>query len=302
VYVCKSLLRAVSSKNPFQPPRARQSASHWRWWLVATILALLVVAAPALWAQPETQGQYKNTANQDGIVFPMAADKRAETGISESTKRAGHRFAVGLKASTLGLGIDGGVRLTRHFNLRAGFNAFNYGRDVSSDGIAYNATFRLRSVQALVDWFPFARNFHLSTGLLVYNDNRVSANASVPPSQTLTAAGQDFISDPSNPITGRAESGLRRVAPIIGLGFGNLVPRTGHFSFSADFGVVFQGAPHATLTLMGSACDVSGMFCGAVGGDPGIQSDIVSRRQTINDDLFFMRYYPFVSLEFGYRF
>ncbi|HEY6307139.1 MAG TPA: hypothetical protein VI488_11860 [Candidatus Angelobacter sp.] len=266
------------------------------------ILAWLVVAAPAVRAQPETQDRYENTPNQNVIVFPMAVDKRAEKGISGPTERAGHRFAIGLKASTLGLGIDGGVRLTRRFNLRAGFNAFNYGRDLSSDGIAYNATFRLRSLQALVDWFPFARSFHLSTGLLVYNGNRVSANASVPASQTLTAAGEDFISDPSNPITGRAESGLRKVAPIIGLGFGNLVPRTGHFSFSADFGIVFQGAPHATLTLMGSACDVSGMFCGAVAGDPQIQSDIIARRQTINDDLFFMRFYPFVSLEFGYRF
>ena len=89
---------------------------------------------------------------------------------------------------------------------------------------------------------------------------------------------------------------------MMGIGFGNLLPRTGHFGFSVDFGVVFQGAPHATLTLTGSACDVSGMFCGDIASDPNIQADTLVKRQTINNDLFFVKYYPFVSLEFGYHF
>ena len=91
-------------------------------------------------------------------------------------------------------------------------------------------------------------------------------------------------------------------APMLSLGFGNLLPRTRHVGFSADFGVVFQGAPHSTLTLNGSACDVSGAFCADIAGDPSIQAQALEGRQTINKELFFLKYYPFVSLELGYRF
>lgn len=44
------------------------------------------------------------------------------------------------------------------------------------------------------------------------------------------------------------------------------------------------------------------MFCGDIASDPNIQADTLAKRQTINNDLFFVKYYPFVSLEFGYHF
>jgi hypothetical protein len=209
---------------------------------------------------------------------------------------------LAFKASTLGLGPDAGVRLARHFNLRVGFNAFNYHRNLSSDGVAYSSAFRLRSVQALMDWFPFAQSFHLSGGLLVYNGNHVSANAMVPVNQIISAGGEDIVSNPTNPITGRATSGVRPVAPMLGVGFGNLVARARHVGFSVDFGVVFQGTPRSALAFNGSACDVSGMFCGDVAADPNIQSQAATETHTINKDLFFLRYYPFISMEVGYRF
>jgi hypothetical protein len=215
---------------------------------------------------------------------------------------AASRFALAFKASTLGLGPEAGMRLTRHLNVRVGVNAFDYRRNLSDDGVAYDSAFRLRSVQALVDWFPFAQSFHLSAGLLVYNGNHVSANASVPLNQIISAGDENVISNPTNPITGRATSTVRPVAPMIGIGFGNLVAHARHIGFSVDFGVVFQGAPHSTLTFNGSACDVSGMFCADVAGDPSIQSQAISETHTINRDLFFLRYYPFLSLELGYRF
>lgn len=239
-------------------------------------------------------------------VWPQAAEDRPSGQTREPTvppagREAGSRFALGLKASTLGLGVDGAVRLRSRLNMRVGFNFFNYSRNLSSDGINYDSAFRLRSVQAVADWF-FARSFHLSGGLLVYNGNHMTANAVVPVNQVLNADNENVISNPANPITGKARSEVRPAAPMISLGFGNLLPQTRHVGFSVDFGVVFQGAPHSTLTLNGSACDVTGEFCANVAGDPSIQAQALQGRQAINKELFFLKYYPFVSLELGYRF
>lgn len=240
-------------------------------------------------------------------LWPQAAEGRPDAQIREpasraASKPAGSRFALGLKASTLGVGGDAGMRLTRRFNLRVGFNAFNYHRNLSNDGIDYDSAFRLRSVQALLDWFPFQPSFHLSGGLLLYNGNHMTANALVPNNQVLNAGDENVISNPANPVKGKATSGVRVVAPMVAVGFGNFVPRTGHVGFSVDVGVVFQGAPHSTLTLSGSACDPSGEFCGDIAGDQNIQAEALAGRQSISKELFFMKYYPFVSLGLSYRF
>jgi hypothetical protein len=275
--VCKSLFLRVVHTTSAALSNKRRTIRLFLIWTIA--LGLLMLAPLRLRSQ--------------------AADDEPR---SPAAKPATGRFALAFKASTLGLGADAGIRLARHFNLRVGFGTFNYRRNLSEDGIAYDSAFRLRSVQTVLDWFPFAESFHLSGGLLVYNGNHVSANATLPTNQVLTAFDTNIISNPSNPISGKATSGVRPVAPIFSIGFGNLVARARHVGFSVDFGVVLQGSPHSSLTFTGSACDVSGTFCADIAGDPAIQSQAVSVSHTISKDLFFLKYYPFVSMEVGYRF
>jgi hypothetical protein len=289
-----SLLSIVSSGISFeliQKVLMRKRCSSLPGWAgIACVIAIALTAttAPVLRAQPAED-------RPGGQV-------REPAGAQATGKPSGSRFALGLKASTLGAGVDAGLRLARRFNVRVGFNAFDYHRNLSNDGISYDSAFRLRSVQALVDWFPFRKSFHLSGGLLLYNGNHMSAHALVPSNQVLDAGDEAVISDPANPITGKARSTARVVPPMVAIGFGNFVPRTRRVGFSIDVGVVFQGAPHSTLTLRGSACDPSGEFCGDIAGDPNIQAESLAARRTIDKDLFFMKYYPFVSLELGYRF
>jgi hypothetical protein len=289
MYARNSLPGNVSSNDNISK-RVSTGRSSKRVAIVIRVFIIWLTAAGAMaLVQPRLHSQA--AVAEDGPRNGPAASKPAPS-----------RFALAFKASTLGLGPEAGIRLTRHFNLRVGFNAFDYRRNLTSDGVAYDSAFRLRSVQTLVDWFPFAESFHVSGGLLVYNGNHVSANATVPNNQILTAGDESFISNPANPISGKATSGVRPVAPMLAIGFGNLVARARHIGFSVDLGVVLQGTPHSSLTFNGSACDISGMFCADVAGDPNIQSQALTETHTINKDLFFLRYYPFVSLEVGYRF
>jgi hypothetical protein len=247
-------------------------------------------------------------ANGDRRACPsVAIAERASGDVAKNPVRAegvssGSRFALAFRTSTLGLGADIGVRVADHVNRRVGFSGFNYSRTVSDGNIPYIGVLRLRSLQAMADWFPGHGGFHLSPGLLLYDGNRVTANALFSKAQILSSGTNTFTSDPSDPITGAARSSMRKVAPMIMAGFGSVVPRTRRFGISVDFGVVFQGLPSTSFTMLGSACDPTGQNCSKLAADSGIQSDIRAGEQTMQDDLSIMNYYPIVSVSLGYRF
>lgn len=212
------------------------------------------------------------------------------------------RFGLAFRTSTLGLGADAGIRIARPVNVRVGFSSFHYTRTLTSDGVPYHGALRLHSFQTIVDWFPFSRSFHVSPGVLFFNGNRVTAVATPPVGQILTAGPEAFVSDPQNPIRGNAKSATRKVAPMVLAGFGNLVPHNRHFGYSVDFGVVFQGAPKSTFTLAGGACDPSGEFCARATEDSSIQAEAKSAQNDLDHHVRFLKYYPVMSVEFGYRF
>jgi hypothetical protein len=206
------------------------------------------------------------------------------------------------KASTLGLGADFGVRIVRPLNLRVGFSTFHFTTDLSHDGTGYEGSLRLGSVQTVVDWFPLSGSFHVSSGIIFHNGNHVTATSTIPPGQVQTSGSTTYISDPQNPIKGRAQSDVRTVAPLLTVGLGNLVPHHHHFSYSMDFGVVYQGHPKSSFTLQGGACDPSGRLCGNVADDIDTQAQIRSAQRDLDRSVRFMRYYPVISVAFGYRF
>jgi hypothetical protein len=208
-----------------------------------------------------------------------------------------------VKLSTLGVGAEAAIPLSRNFNLRGGFNLLNFDRNFHKDGVVYASQINLRSVSTHLDWFPFAGSFHISPGVLLYNGNRVKANALVPGGQTFTLNGHELRSDPSNPVHGTGSVVFRKAAPMITAGWGNLLPRSGrHFSIPFEFGVAITGAPRTALTLTGSACDLSGTLCAPVEMDPTFESDVEAERQKINKELEPLKIYPIVSVGFAFNF
>jgi len=217
--------------------------------------------------------------------------------------REGSKVGVAFKVSTLGLGGEVAGEVTRHLNLRGGVNGFGYSRGYDNNGIHYAGDLKLLSGEAHLDYFPLAGAFHLSPGLLVYNDDRVTATASAPGGGTLTLNSVSYLSDPANPISGNARLDFRKVAPTFLIGFGNLVPRhRKHFSVNLEGGVAYEGPPRVSLALAGSACDPTGLNCRDIMSDPTIQSNVLGEQTKISHDLSPLRFYPLLSLSFGYRF
>lgn len=230
---------------------------------------------------------------------PDRDSKQAKT---SSEPGAGSKVGAAFKLSSLGLGFEVAGQVTKRSNLRGGFNAFFFSRGYDNNGIHYAGDLKWMSVEAHYDYFPIGA-FHLSPGLLVYNDNHVTASASAAGGNSLTLNGVTYLSDPTNPLTGTGKVDFRKVAPTFTVGFGNLVPRNGkHFSFNIEAGVAFQGSPRVALALTGSACDPLGLVCSNVATDPTIQSNIQGQQTKISNDLSPFKFYPLVSLSFGYRF
>jgi hypothetical protein len=211
---------------------------------------------------------------------------------------------VGVKASLLGAGAEAAVRVTHHTNLRAGFNVITYNRRFNKDGIAYDGQLNFKTFEAHYDIFPWAKSFHISPGVLVYAADPITAKASVPGGQQFSLGGHDYYSDAAVPLTGTGKINFNQAAPMVTVGWGNLVSRREgkHFSVPFEIGVAFQGSPKASLSLAGNICDSTGANCRNVAGDPTVQANIVAEQSKVNNSMSFFKVYPIVSLGFGYKF
>jgi hypothetical protein len=225
-------------------------------------------------------------------------------GYGQSYRGDSGTLGVGVKVSTLGAGAEAAVRVTHRSNVRAGFNMIDYSRGFNKDGVAYNGQLSFKTLEAHYDIFPWAKSFHVSPGVLVYAGDPITATASVPANQSFTLGGVNYSSDPTNPVTGSGKIDFHRAAPLVSVGWGNLISRQEgkHFSVPVELGVAFQGSPQARLALAGSVCDSSGFNCRPITSDPTVHANLVSEQGKINSSMSFFKAYPIISVGFGYKF
>lgn len=258
---------------------------------------IMLLSAVACLMPVQTGFAQSDAASQSSLAASPAPGSQDP----KSHKRP--RMGVGFKVSTFGLGGEFAVEVSHRSNVRGGFNAFSYSRGYDNSGIHYTGSLTLTSVEAHYDWFPFVKSFHISPGLMVYNDNHVSATASVPGGQTFTLSGTTYESEPSNPVSGTGSLDFNKVAPTIMVGFGNLV-RHGRspFSVTIEGGVAFTGSPKVALNLNGGVCAFNGTLCRSISSDPTVQSNVLAQQTKFNNDVAPFKYYPIISMTFGYRF
>ncbi len=237
-----------------------------------------------------------DSPNAGGSVYAPASSTRP---IAFST------VAVGAKVGVLGIGFEAATPLSNHLNLRGGSNFFSYSDTLTSDGIGYNANLRFRSAEASLDYFPWAKGFHISPGALLYNGNQITGNANVAAGQTFTLNDTTYTSSASDPVKGNGSVTFNKAAPKITVGFGNLIPRSGrHWSVPVDLGFAYVGDPKVALNLSGTACYThqGAPYCANVATDPTIHANVVAQQQKIANDASVARFFPILSTGFAYRF
>jgi hypothetical protein len=209
--------------------------------------------------------------------------------------------AIGFKAGSLGTGIELATPASYRFNLRSSINIFAFDYPFTIDGINYNARLHLKSSATTLDWFPLGRSFHVSPGIL-YVKNTLSAPASVGPGQTFVLGTQTFVNSIDDPMSGSASVIYpHSYAPMLLLGFGNLIPRSGrHLSFPIEFGAAYTGAPQISVALTGTACVTDG--CVSFGASAPAQTFVKQEVHVLNEDLKRYPVFPIVSIGMSYHF
>lgn len=210
-------------------------------------------------------------------------------------------FAFGLSATTLGGALQLATPLGNRLNLRIGGNFVQFQYPFTKDGVDYVPQINLRSGQGTVDWFPGNGEFHLSAGAMYFR-NGFSGTANVQAGQTYKLGDTTYVNSVDDPVNGSASLSYdRKIAPMLLIGFGNLIPRTGrHVTFPVEFGAAYMGAPQMRLHLHGTSCTTDGCFDNAT--DPSTLNNIKDEQTEINNDLRYTKFYPVLSLGFGYRF
>jgi hypothetical protein len=204
--------------------------------------------------------------------------------------------ALGGKAGSLGLGLELTVGLSPQWNARLGANGFNYTDDRRKAGhLEYDATAKLRTGTALLDWHPGGSGFRLSGGL-VYNDTRIDGTSLVPASGNYNIGGIAVPVALVGTLSGKID--FDRVVPYAGLGWGNAVGPGRKAGFFIDAGAIFQGKGKVTLT--------PNIPAGSPLNNPTARAalDILLREEerSIEKDVADYTVYPVVAIGISYRF
>lgn len=213
-------------------------------------------------------------------------------------------LGTGVTVGTTGVGVEAAVPYGAYWNIRAGVSYLGYSWTFKTGTSPVDGHLRLGGARVGVDWFPLAGGFHVSLGVLVPNLTQATARLNLQPGKTLTIEGADYTTDATNPFRGTAHSELRPVAPVLTVGWGNLIPRNYHhrWSFPIEIGAAYEGAPTVHVSFTGNVC-TAGQGCRPAASDAGFNQNLNTALRDVNSNLNrYARFLPIISAGVGYRF
>jgi hypothetical protein len=200
---------------------------------------------------------------------------------------------VGVSADigTTGFGLHLSAPLQEHLNARIGVNYLNYSYSGNTSNVDYDFKLKLTSLEALLDWFPMQGPFRVSAGL-VYNGNQIDAVGKSNNNGTYTLNGNTYNADNAGRIDGKVD--FRKVAPYVGIGWGNALAKDKGWGFTSDLGVLFQGSPNTSL--VSSGCTLDAALC------TRLENDVAAENVKLRDKADSFKFYPVVRVGISYKF
>ena len=200
------------------------------------------------------------------------------------TAAADHNVWMGLKAGTLGLGIEGAWRPLPWFDVRVGANQFDYSDTGSQAGINYDADLALDNYYGAASFrFPLSP-MRMTAGLYSNGNELLMTSEDAP---TIDIGGTIYPGAAVGTLT--SSTTFEDISPYVGVGFDfDLFDKVG---MSLDFGVLWQGDPIVTLEADG-----------ILGSDPLFQQALETERQELESEMEDYKAWPVISLGFNYQF
>ncbi len=208
---------------------------------------------------------------------------------------------VGLKAGTLGAGIDLSVALTQTVNLRAALTSVNIDGEedtltVGDDGAELDIEAELDADYGasaiLVDWYIFNGTFHLTAGMLK-NNGSLDFSGMLIGSGTIDGQAFDAGDLVGGEIGGKVSLG-DSYQPYLGIGWGRKASYDPGFSISVEIGVALLD-PDVDFD---AAVIAGGNFVGQAELDVTLQD----AEDDAEDELDEFELFPILSLGINYAF
>jgi hypothetical protein len=213
-------------------------------------------------------------------------------------------LGTGVTLGTTGIGVEAAVPYGVYWNIRAGISYLGYTGTYKTGTSPFDGHIRLGGARIGVDWFPLAGGFHVSLGMLVPELTQVNASLNLQPGKTIKIQGAEYATDSTNPFRGTAHSQIYPVAPVLTVGWGNLIPRNYHrrWSFPIELGAAYEGPPTAHVSYTGDICPV-GKSCRPAATDAGFNQNLNTALHDVNSNLDrYARFFPIITAGVGYRF
>jgi hypothetical protein len=157
---------------------------------------------------------------------------------------AAQGFGLGVKAGTIGVGVEGALALGSMVNLRAGGALLPVSFDATLEDIDWTIELPSSYLQVGLDLYPTGGGFRLMGGLL-YKPDEPRLEADLTSSQEI--GGREYTPAEIGTLVGSVESSS--LAPFLGIGFGKHT--NSGFGFYADLGAAFLGEPALVLEQQG---------------------------------------------------
>lgn len=201
--------------------------------------------------------------------------------VASSPVRAGDRVGVGVKAGTLGLGVDLTGRITDWFSIRGSYSTGDVSTTDQRSGIEYDNDIALGAYGVMFDFHPARNNFRLTAGFM---RNRTGADVTSTPTGDTEIGDTTYTPAQIGTLTGTID--FKKDVPYFGIGYGNAAKGPHRVRFLLDVGVLSQGSAQVTLTSS------TGLVS---------QSDLDQEIQQAEDDMKNDKLYPVVSLGLSFR-
>jgi hypothetical protein len=236
------------------------------------------------------------------------AKKNAEVHLKPFSK-----LALGGGVGVMGVNLQAATNINRHLNLRGSGNVFNYTvNDITVSDFNLDAKLNYASAGVSLDYYPFpTHGLRLSPGVLFYNKNQITGNATGASGTSIKLNDVEYYSETAQPLTVNASLGLntRQQAFTLTTGWGNMIPRKGgHWSFPFELGAAFTGVPTVNVGLSGYACGTqldattSGPSCVDMATNSIAQANLTTQVNKWKSDLDPWKVYPIFSFGASYAF
>lgn len=199
-------------------------------------------------------------------------------------------IGVSAEVGSTGLGVHISTSIASQLNARIGVNYASHSYSGNTSDVDYDFKLKLATFDALLDYYPMDGVFRV-TGGLVYNGNKIEANAKANGNGTFTVNNNSYAAATAGTIAGTID--FRKAAPYVGIGWGNSAKNAG-WGFAMDLGALIQGSPKAALSNTG--CTASAAQC------TQLSSDVAAESAKLEDQAHNFKAYPVVRLGVSYRF